>query len=217
MSGENRDQCGGVLNWADEFLLAAGKERIEGVVVDGRDEPLDFEPQLLPVDVLTFEQARPLLENLPENICAIRAYAWTATRVLFVHEYDSSFEIYSVPRNPTRCVPEWGGSSEWENRDINARTKEEPATARLPRMTHGKIEKAPGPSDMAAASVSTQPAPSDLREDDGGVGGGAIFPRNTEASDATVVSGPVHNARVRKHGCVRHPHRKDPSCQWCAL
>jgi hypothetical protein len=118
MNDENRNQYGMVLNWANEFLLVTGKERIEGVVVDGRDEPLQWpdEPHLTPVDVLTFEQARPLLENLPDRIIAIRAYAWTATRVLFVHEYDSSFEIYSVPRNPTRCVPQWCGSAEWRNR-----------------------------------------------------------------------------------------------------
>jgi hypothetical protein len=118
MNDENRSQYGEVLNWAEEFLLAAGKERIEGVVVDGRDEPLNWpgEPQLGPVDVLTFEEARPSLENLPKNIVAIRAYAWTATRVLFVHEYDSSFELYSVPRNPTRCVPGWCGTAEWRSR-----------------------------------------------------------------------------------------------------
>ncbi len=35
-------------------------------------------------------------------------YAWTATKVIRVHEYDGSTSIGSVPRNPTPCKPEYG-------------------------------------------------------------------------------------------------------------
>jgi hypothetical protein len=36
-------------------------------------------------------------------------YAWTATRVLFVHEYDGSTGIVWVPRNPMDCTPKMNG------------------------------------------------------------------------------------------------------------
>ena len=33
-------------------------------------------------------------------------YAWTKSKVIFVHEYDGSTRIRSVPRNPCQCEPE---------------------------------------------------------------------------------------------------------------
>jgi hypothetical protein len=33
-------------------------------------------------------------------------YIWTTTKVIFIHEYDGSTTIQSVPRNPTACMPE---------------------------------------------------------------------------------------------------------------
>ena len=33
-------------------------------------------------------------------------YAWTPTRVIFIHEYDGSTKFVSVPRNPITCIPE---------------------------------------------------------------------------------------------------------------
>lgn len=47
------------------------------------------------------------------NHCAVQCYIWTPTRVLFVHEYDSSFSINSVPRHPIPCNPQFNGLSEW--------------------------------------------------------------------------------------------------------
>lgn len=37
-------------------------------------------------------------------------YAWTATLVLFVHEYDGGISVRSVPRHPIPCRPGFGGS-----------------------------------------------------------------------------------------------------------
>lgn len=38
-------------------------------------------------------------------------YAWTATRVFFVHEYDGATGINYVPRNPIAIKPDFGGQS----------------------------------------------------------------------------------------------------------
>jgi hypothetical protein len=39
-------------------------------------------------------------------------YIWTATRVLFVVEYDGATSMASVPRCPTVCEPEMNGCSD---------------------------------------------------------------------------------------------------------
>lgn len=99
---------------AREFLDVAAKERIEAIVIDEREEPMSWEPSLPAIRPMSWEEAEPLLAKLPnDRFASTRAYAWTATRVLFVHEYDSSFSIYSVPRNPIPCVPGWCGHPEW--------------------------------------------------------------------------------------------------------
>jgi hypothetical protein len=36
-------------------------------------------------------------------------YAWTKTRVLYVHDYDGSTTIDSLPRNPIDVMPKFGG------------------------------------------------------------------------------------------------------------
>lgn len=36
-------------------------------------------------------------------------YAWTKSRVYFIHEYDGSTGLSSVPRNPVDCSPEFSG------------------------------------------------------------------------------------------------------------
>jgi len=38
-------------------------------------------------------------------------YAWTASRVFFIREYDGSTGISSVPRAPVACEPEFDGNS----------------------------------------------------------------------------------------------------------
>jgi len=38
-------------------------------------------------------------------------WAWTASRVLFIHEYDGVTELSWVPRNPVAGEPEFGGNS----------------------------------------------------------------------------------------------------------
>jgi len=36
-------------------------------------------------------------------------FAWTATKVYFIHEYDGATTLVWVPRNPTSIAPEFGG------------------------------------------------------------------------------------------------------------
>lgn len=63
--------------------------------------------------LLTIEEAAPLLdEEFDESFGAFQGrpcYAWTATRVYFVHAYDGSIRLRSVPRHPASpgaCDPQ---------------------------------------------------------------------------------------------------------------
>jgi hypothetical protein len=38
-------------------------------------------------------------------------YAWTKSRIFFVHEYDGATNINYVPRNPVAIEPDFGGQS----------------------------------------------------------------------------------------------------------
>ncbi len=99
---------------AQEFLEAAGAEPILAVVYDQRHE----DDAIDPVGVVTWTEAEPRLRRYGSGKGdeACRTYAWTATRILFVHEYDSMFGIHSLPRNPIACVPCWQGQPEWKDR-----------------------------------------------------------------------------------------------------
>lgn len=75
------------------------------------DEPT---PYPVPEDkqgiMLTLEEAKPLMDGwefdggfgAPE---CYPVYVWTNKRVIFVHEYDGSTRLGSVPRNPEACMP----------------------------------------------------------------------------------------------------------------
>lgn len=38
-------------------------------------------------------------------------YIWTATRVLFVFEYDGSTTVHVLPRHPAVCAPDFNGGN----------------------------------------------------------------------------------------------------------
>ena len=94
----------------DNILAEAGQETIEAIVIhsaDGkinncfvksgdRDIPIEF--CSIP---LTVEQALPLLNytDYGSQDCH-NVYVYTATRVIYVHEYDGDTWLKSVPRNP---------------------------------------------------------------------------------------------------------------------
>lgn len=105
----------------DDIVEEAGDEPILAVTIgpvsgysQGRwNEPGDYDYYAdrlaIPVDhrnvPLNPDEAKPYLDYAYDSgfggdDCN-RVYAWTPTRVLFVHEYDGSTSIRSVPRNPS--------------------------------------------------------------------------------------------------------------------
>lgn len=66
--------------------------------------------------VLNLEEARALMNGWRfvggfGGAATYPCYVWTSKRVIFVHEYDGSTCLSSVPRNPISCAPEFGGCS----------------------------------------------------------------------------------------------------------
>ena len=66
-------------------------------------------PKELRNRLLTWEETKPLLDyEYDDGFGGAECnsiYAWTATRVIFVSEYDGSTTVTSLPRNPCECSP----------------------------------------------------------------------------------------------------------------
>ncbi len=95
--------------FAEDIEEAAAGEPIDAVVIGTRgDHWLDEEPQE-PQAVLSWNEARPRLNYEYDDgyggADCHAIYAWTPSRVLFVHEYDGSTTVTSVPRNPEAGKP----------------------------------------------------------------------------------------------------------------
>ena len=94
--------------FAEDIAGVADNEPIEAVVIGRRgngwfDEPQEAQP------VLSWGEARERLDyEYDDGFGGAEChaiYAWTPTRVLFVHEYDGSTTVVSVPRNPAASKP----------------------------------------------------------------------------------------------------------------
>ena len=95
------------MTFADDILEAAGSEHIEAIAVgpcrgyswsDETDHALGPNP-------VSWEAAFPVLnydydDGFGGQDCH-DFWAWTPTRVLFVHEYDGATRIASAPRHPS--------------------------------------------------------------------------------------------------------------------
>jgi hypothetical protein len=86
----------------DDILEAAQGEPIISIVIGHGPKQL---PDIFVTRPILWDVAAPLLDYEYDGgfgaegchpICA-----WTATRVLFVHEYDGSTSVISLPRDPT--------------------------------------------------------------------------------------------------------------------
>ncbi len=97
-------------NFANDIEEAAAGEKIEAIVIGkigwavDEDEDRRGISKELRNRVLAWEVARPLLDyeydgGFGGSDCHA-IYAWTATHVLSVHEYDGSTRVIAVPRNP---------------------------------------------------------------------------------------------------------------------
>jgi hypothetical protein len=103
----------------DWILSIAGGETIESVVIGEmgwHDYGKEFVPQYDECpkgELLTWEQAEPFLSyDFDSGYGAPgcqAVYVWTATKVMYVVQYDGSTNMNYVPRHPTPGMPDMPG------------------------------------------------------------------------------------------------------------
>ena len=98
-----------MVNFAEQILREAGEEAIEAIVIGARGwSSLDEN-----APVLNWEEAMPQLDYDYDSdyggMDCHAIWAWTATRVLFVWQYDGMTGLTSVPRNPQSGNPDAPG------------------------------------------------------------------------------------------------------------
>ena len=108
----------GYLALALERAMETYGEQVEQVVLGRRDglyEESDRAPIGEPLDWLTAREwlNRSYNDSYGSTDCR-PFFAYTASWVFFVHEYDGSTEVKALPRNPMRIAAEFDGLSDWE-------------------------------------------------------------------------------------------------------
>jgi len=102
-----------------DWLEAAEKqfgEQIEAMVV-GRHYDRDYEDAKLPDEnvLLSREDGLAKVDQEYDNgfggADCFPLYAWSASRIFFIHEYDGATGPAWVPRYPMAIAPEFGGQS----------------------------------------------------------------------------------------------------------
>ena len=98
-------------NFKQEILAAAGGELIEAISIGrfGDSEAFEVEKGAVPAERLnqpvSWDEAAAWLDyDYDDGLGLAECHpivAWTATRILFVHEYDGSTEVMWAPRHPT--------------------------------------------------------------------------------------------------------------------
>jgi hypothetical protein len=94
-------------NFLEDIIEIADDEPIEAIIIGPKGIYYKNTPDLNEIEgkLLTFEEAKPFLDyEYDDGLgCADchAIYAWTPSRVLFIHEYDGATSVASVPRNPT--------------------------------------------------------------------------------------------------------------------
>ena len=94
-----------------DLLRAANGEKIEAVVVGCAPDDLDGWDQTYPP--MSWDEAAPLLDYEFDSgfgcVECHAVYAWTASLVLFVTNYDGHTYVNFIPRNPQDCTPHMPG------------------------------------------------------------------------------------------------------------
>ncbi len=97
-------------NFKSQILAVAGDEPIEAIVIgrlrwqDGKEFPEQY-------TVMQWEDAASILDyDFDDGYGGAECHpitAWTATRVIFVREYDGSTSTDSIPRHPIDHQPDY--------------------------------------------------------------------------------------------------------------
>jgi hypothetical protein len=108
------------MKFAEGILEAANGQPIEAIVIGPYGGWRDDEhgvPNLLLGAILTWDEAKPMLDyEWDTSFGGAQChpiYAWTASRVLWVHEYDGSTGMAWAPRNPESGVPALSGGEDY--------------------------------------------------------------------------------------------------------
>lgn len=106
---------GNIKTWLEEAEASSG-ERIEAVVIGqhySRDSRWESDDAPLPDEhvVLSREDGLRKLDQEYNDgyggADCFPMYAWSKSRVYFIHEYDGSTSLSSEPRNPVPCKPDF--------------------------------------------------------------------------------------------------------------
>jgi hypothetical protein len=106
-----------ITNLKKEIPEAAGGEEIVGICIE-KDDYYFGGNERVPEDkrgiVLPASEALDLLDYDFDSGFGGREchafYAWTASRIIFLHEYDGSTSVCWIPRHPIDCSPSTCGS-----------------------------------------------------------------------------------------------------------
>lgn len=93
---------GNVREWLEE-AESRFREPIEAIVC-GKDVVLSRDEGLAKMDRV-IDAGHGAIDSEP-------MYAWSASRVFFIHEYDGQLKLAWLPREPAPCQPEFGGVKE---------------------------------------------------------------------------------------------------------
>lgn len=101
-----------IKKWLEEAEKHFG-ETIESIVVgrhdtEWRNPAKDDENVLLPREV-ALEKLDVDFDNGYGGADCFPIYAWTASRVFFIDEYDGATGLAWVPRHPASCSPQFSG------------------------------------------------------------------------------------------------------------
>ena len=107
---------GNLRKWLEEAEQHYG-ETIEALVVGPHDDRSYSDPPKPDENIILSREAGLAKVDLDYDngyggADCYPLYAWTASRVFFVHEYDGSTGLCWAPRNPMALEPEFSGQSQ---------------------------------------------------------------------------------------------------------